>query len=147
MSAITFAGNLAADPELRFTPSGRTVARFTVIENRRRRTEDGQGWEDAEPNVYRVQVWGSFAENVVESCTKGDRVLVEGNIVTDRWVDKETGQDRTAQHVKADEVAFSLRYHSVRATKTPRTAGASATGGTASTYGTAEASTGDTAGE
>ena len=74
MSSITFAGNLAADPELRFTPSGRAVARFTVIENRRRRTEDGQGWEDAEPNVFRVQVWGSFAENVVESCGKGDRV-------------------------------------------------------------------------
>lgn len=120
MSTITFAGNLAADPELRFTPSGRAVARFTVIENRRRRTEDGQGWEDAEPNVFRVQVWGSFAENVVESCGKGDRVHVTGSIVTDRWMDKETREDRTAQHVKADEVSFSLRYHTVRATKATR---------------------------
>ena len=120
MSSITFAGNLAADPELRFTPSGRAVARFTVIENRRRRTEDGQGWEDAEPNVFRVQVWGSFAENVVESCGKGDRVHVTGSIVTDRWTDKETREDRTAQHVKADEVSFSLRYHTVRATKATR---------------------------
>lgn len=120
MSTITFAGNLAADPELRFTPSGRGVARFTVIENRRRRTEDGQGWEDAEPNVFRVQVWGSFAENVVESCGKGDRVHVTGSIVTDRWTDKETREDRTAQHVKADEVSFSLRYHTVRATKATR---------------------------
>lgn len=120
MSTITFAGNLAADPELRFTPSGRGVARFTVIENRRRRTEDGQGWEDAEPNVFRVQAWGSFAENVVESCGKGDRVHVTGSIVTDRWADKETREDRTAQHVKADEVSFSLRYHTVRATKATR---------------------------
>ena len=120
MSSITFAGNLAADPELRFTPSGRAVARFTVIENRRRRTEDGQGWEDAEPNVFRVQAWGSFAENVVESCGKGDRVHVTGSIVTDRWMDKETREDRTAQHVKADEVSFSLRYHTVRATKATR---------------------------
>lgn len=120
MSTITFAGNLAADPELRFTPSGRGVARFTVIENRRRRTEDGQGWEDAEPNVFRVQAWGSFAENVVESCGKGDRVHVTGSIVTDRWTDKETHEDRTAQHVKADEVSFSLRYHTVRATKATR---------------------------
>ena len=120
MSTITFAGNLAADSELRFTPSGRVVARFTVIENRRRRTEDGQGWEDAEPNVFRVQAWGSFAENVVESCGKGDRVHVTGSIVTDRWADKETREDRTAQHVKADEVSFSLRYHTVRATKATR---------------------------
>ena len=121
MSTIALTGNLAADPDLHFTPSGRAVARFTVIENRRRRTEDGQGWEDAEPNVYRVQVWGSFAENVVESCGKGDRVHVTGSIVTDRWVDKDTREDRTAQHVKADEVSFSLRYHTVRATKATRT--------------------------
>jgi len=126
MTSINFAGNLAADPELRFTPTGRAVARFTVMENRRRRTEDGQGWEDAEPNVYRVQVWGSFAENVVESCGKGDRVVILGSIVTDRWVDKETGEDRTAQHVKADEVVFSLRYHTVRATKATRSASAQA---------------------
>ena len=120
MSTITFAGNLAADPELRFTPSGRGVARCPVIETRRRRTEDGQGGEDAEPNVFRVQAWGSFAENVVESCGKGDRVHVTGSIVTDRWADKETREDRTAQHVKADEVSFSLRYHTVRATKATR---------------------------
>ncbi len=126
MTSINFAGNLAADPELRFTPSGRAVTRFTVIENRRRRTEDGQGWEDAEPNVYRVQVWGSFAENVVESCGKGARVVVLGSIVTDRWVDKETREDRTAQHVKADEVAVSLRYHTTRATKATRSASAQA---------------------
>jgi len=123
MSSITFAGNLAADPELRFTPSGRAVARFTVIENRRRKTEDGQGWEDAEPNVYRCQVWGSFAENVVESCAKGDRVHVTGSIITDRWTDKESGEARTGQHVKADEVSFSLRYHTVRATKATRSSG------------------------
>lgn len=122
MTTITFAGNLAADPELRFTPSGRQVARFTVMENRRRRTEDGQGWEDAEPNVHRVQVWGSFAENVVESCQKGDRVTVTGEVRTDRWTDKETGQERTSQHVRADEVGFSLKYHTVRATKSTRTA-------------------------
>lgn len=122
MTTITFAGNLAADPELRFTPSGRQVARFTVIENRRRRTEDGKGWEDAEPNVHRVQVWGSFAENVVESCQRGDRVTVTGEVRTDRWTDKESGQERTSQHVRADEVGFSLKYHTVRATKSTRSA-------------------------
>ena len=58
MTSISIAGNLAADPEIRFTPGGIAVARLTVIENRRRRTDDGQGWEDSEPNVYRVQVWG-----------------------------------------------------------------------------------------
>lgn len=124
MSTITITGNLTADPELRFTPTGRAVTRITVIENRRRRTEDGQGWQDAEPNVYRVQVWGSVAENVAESCAKGDRLHVTGSIFTDRWTDKETGSERTAQQINADEVAFSLRYHTVKATKATRSSSA-----------------------
>lgn len=122
MTHISFAGNLAKDVEIRFTPSGRQVARLTVIENRRRPAENGNGWEDAEPNVYNVQVWGSAAENVTESAGKGDRVVVIGTIVTDRWTDKESGGERTSQHVKADEVAFSLKFHTVRATKATRSA-------------------------
>lgn len=122
MSVITFAGNLAADPELRYTPSGQAVTRLTVIENRRRKSADGASWEDAEPNVYRVQVWGGAGENVFESCGKGDRVLITGRIVTDRWADKETGEARTGQHVTADEVGFCLRFHTVRGTKATRTA-------------------------
>jgi single-strand DNA-binding protein len=121
MSTITFAGNLANEPELRFTPSGRQVVRLTVIENRRRKTEDGSGWEDTEPNVYRVQAWGNYAENITESCSKGDRVVVSGSVRTDRWTDKDSGDARTAQHVVADEVAFSLKFHTVRATKATRT--------------------------
>lgn len=111
-------------PSCGFTPSGRNVARFTVIENRRRRTGDGQGWEDAEPNVFRVQAWGAFAENIIDSCGKGYRLHVTGSVITDRWTDKETREDRTAQHVKADKVSFSLRYHTVRATKAARSSGA-----------------------
>lgn len=115
MTFISFTGNLAADPELRHTQTGKAVARFTVIENRRRRTADG--WEDAEPNVFRVEVWNQQAENVAASLHKGDRAHVDGRIVTDRWDDKETGAPRTAQHVDADEVSFSLRFHTVTATK------------------------------
>lgn len=120
MSTLTFAGNLATDPETRFTPSGRQVVRLMVIENRRRRNQDGTSWEDAEPNVYYVQAWAGLAENVAESCSKGDRVTVTGSVITDRWTDKDSGEQRTSQHVKADEIGFSLRYHTVQATKAPR---------------------------
>lgn len=115
MATISFAGNLAADPELRYTQSGKPVAHFTVIENRRRRTANG--WEDAEPNVFRVEVWDQQAENVAASLHKGERAHVEGRIVTDRWDDKDSGAPRTAQHVAAEEVSFSLRFHTVQATK------------------------------
>lgn len=119
MSTITFAGNLTADPELRYTQNGRAVAHFTIIENRQRRSSDG-GFEDAEPNAFRVEVWGEQAEHVASSSHKGDRLTVEGRIETNRWTDKDTQQERTAQQVTAVEVGFSLKYHTVTAKKAER---------------------------
>lgn len=116
MSSITFAGNLADDVELRYTRNGRAVARFRVLENRRTRGTDGE-WTDAEPNAWRVQVWGDLADNVAASCAKGDRVHVTGDVHTDVWQDKESGQARRSQKIDADEVSFSLRFHQVKATK------------------------------
>lgn len=119
MTSITFTGNLAGDVESRSTPSGRQVARFTVIENRRRKNDETGEWEDGEPNVYRVQAWQGLAENVAASLSTGDRVVIVGSVRTDRWTDKETQEARTGQHVVADEVGYSLKFHTVTATKAP----------------------------
>jgi single-strand DNA-binding protein len=119
MATITFAGNLAADPELRFTPNGRAVVRFRVIENRRRRNDAGE-WEDDEPNVFRCEAWRSLAEHIAASAKSGQRVTVTGTITTQRWDDKDTGEPRTAQMVTADEVGISLRYHTATAEKAAR---------------------------
>ena len=120
MTTITTTGNLAADPELRRTKSGRTVIGFTLIENRRRRTADGQGWTDAEPNRFHVTAWGQLAENIAASIHKGSHVTVAGDISTRRWDDTETGQPRTAQSIDAEDVSVSLRFHTVEATKNER---------------------------
>ena len=120
MSTINFAGNLAADPVLRETPNGNFVASFTVIENQRRQTANG--WENAEPNAFRVEVWQQQAKNAAASLHTGERVHIEGRIVTKRWVDKDTQEPRTAQYVIADEVSVSLRFHTAVATKNPSTA-------------------------
>lgn len=82
---ITFSGNVAVDPEIRFTQSGAQLANFVVLENRSRRGANPGEWEDLEPNRYRVQVWAGLAENVVESVRTGDRVTVTGIVTTDRW--------------------------------------------------------------
>ncbi|MBP2437866.1 single-stranded DNA-binding protein [Microbacterium amylolyticum] len=121
MSSITFAGNLAEEVELRYAQNGRAMARFRVLENRRTRNADGE-WVDAEPNAWRVQVWGDMAENVAASCHKGDRVHITGDVQTDVWPDKETGQTRRSQKIDASEVSFSLRFHQVKATKMRGTA-------------------------
>lgn len=117
MSTITITGNLAAEPEHRTTHTGRDVTTFRVIENVRRRSENG--WEDDEPNVYRVQAWGALGEHVAASCSMGDPVVVLGAMRTSRWTDKDTGTERTAPFVVADEVGFSLRFHTVTASKAP----------------------------
>lgn len=116
---ISFAGNLTDDPEIRFTPNGKQVATFVVLENRSRRDESGE-WADSEPNRFRVQAWEGLAEHVAESVAKGDRVMVDGSITTDRWTDKDSGQARTSQIVKATEVGVSLKFHTARPIKATR---------------------------
>lgn len=95
-----------------------------MLENRRRRGANPGEWEDLEPNRYRVQVWAGLAENVVESVRTGDRVTITGIVTTDRWADKDTGEVRTAQVIKASDVGLSLKFHTATATKTPRSSAA-----------------------
>ncbi len=113
MSMITFAGNLADDPELAFTPSGKAVCKFRVLENRGKQTPGG--WKDEEPNGYNVQVWEGLAQNIADSLRRGDRVVVVGTIVTERWTDRDSQESRTKQFVRAREVGASLRFHVVTA--------------------------------
>lgn len=128
MSHITVTGNLTADPQFRRTQDGRSVVEFTLIENRR--TRNGDTYQDAEPNAFRVEAWASLAENINASLTKGSHVSVTGAIQTDRWNDKETGEPRTAQRIVASDVAHSLRFHTVTAIKNlPRTQGDAAPAG------------------
>lgn len=79
---ITIAGNLTADPELRFTPTGNPVALLRIASTPRRRDNNGQ-WVDGNTTFLDAETWGSGAENAAESLAKGDRVLIAGRIRTD----------------------------------------------------------------
>lgn len=136
-TVITFAGNAAADPELRYTPQGKPVANLRVLVNRRVRNAAGE-WEDAEPTAHNVTIWGQPAENIAETITRGDRVLVHGHVETETWDDRESGEKRTRQVVivneRDGEIGASLTYATARLTKTPR-----ATSKPNGTNGTSEA--------
>lgn len=119
MTTLTFAGNLASDPELRFTPNGTAVIDFTVIENRRTKNDAGD-WIDDIPNTFRVKAWRSLAENLADSLTKGLRVTVTGKLVTEKYHDRDTGDARYSTHIEADDVAVSCKFHTVTATKANR---------------------------
>jgi len=120
---ITVIGNLTADPELRFTPSGAAVANFTVASTPRTFDRQTNEWKDGETLFMRCSVWRDAAENAAESLTRGTRVIVQGRLVSRSWEDKESGQKRTVMEMQVDEVGPSLKYATAKVNKTQRGGG------------------------
>jgi single-strand DNA-binding protein len=103
----------AADPELRFSPSGVAVSRIRTVSSSRKRLDDGS-WVDDKTCWLDVTCFKQLAENVAESVAKGDLLVVTGKLQTDEWEDRETGQKRSATKMIADSVAVSLAFRTVK---------------------------------
>ena len=138
-TTITMIGNLVNDPELRFTPSGAAVAKFTVASTPRYLDKNTNEWKDGDSLFLQCNIWRQAAENVAESLTRGMRVIVSGRLKQRSYETKE-GEKRTVYEVEVDEVGPSLRNATPKVTKTTRPAGTS--GGSFSTP-TSEASAED----
>lgn len=119
MIPVTLVGNLTADPELRFTPSGAAVASFTVAVSKRVKDEAGN-WKDGPSSFVRCSVWRQYAENVGDSLAKGNRVIVQGQMAQREYEDK-SGEKRSVWECQVDEVGPALRYATARPTKAERT--------------------------
>lgn len=117
-NTVTLVGNITDDPELRFTPSGRPVANFTVAVNRRFKNNDGS-WEDKLDGFFRCNCWADMAENVAESLQKGTRVVVTGRLQQRSWEDGD-GNRRSAFEIQVDEVGPSLRWATASVQKSQR---------------------------
>ena len=115
---ITVVGNLTADPELRFIPSGAAVANFTVASTPRTFDRQANDWKDGETLFMRCSVWREAAENVCESLHRGDRVVVTGELVPRSW--EKDGQKHTVMEMQVEEVGPSLRYATAQVTKAQR---------------------------
>ena len=79
-TVITVVGNLTADPELRFTPSGAAVANFTVASTPRTFDKNSNEWKDGEALFLRCSIWRQAAEHVAESMQKGMPVIGRGRL-------------------------------------------------------------------
>lgn len=119
-TVITIKGNLGSDVDLRFTPSGKAAANFTVASTPRTFNRQTNEWVDGETLWMRCTAWGDMAENAAETLAKGMRVIVEGRLVSRSWDDKETGQRRTALEMQVDDVGPSLRYATAKVNRTQR---------------------------
>lgn len=125
---ITIVGNLTADPELRFTPSGAAVANFTVASTPRTFDRQTNEWKDGDTLFMRCSIWREAAENVAESLHRGARVVVTGRLVQRSWESPE-GEKRTVVEMQADEVGPSLKYATAQVTKAQRGGGGGGFGG------------------
>ena len=105
---VTLVGNLTADPELRFTPSGLAVANLRIAVTPRTRQQDGT-WTQGETTFHTVTVWRDQAEHAAESLTKGTRVLVVGRPKQRSWTDQD-GTEHHVTEVDAEELGPSLRW-------------------------------------
>jgi single-strand DNA-binding protein len=120
--AITVVGNLTADPELRFTPSGAAVASFTVAATPRVLDKATNEWKDGDAVFMRCSVWRQAAENVAESLQKGARVIVTGRLKQRSYETRE-GEKRTVMELEVDEVGPALKYATAKVNKVQRGGG------------------------
>ena len=92
VNKVILIGNLGRDPEVRNTPSGQTVASFSVATSRRWKDRDGNRQEQTE--WHNVVCWGRQAEIAGQYLTKGKQVFVEGRLQTRSWEDRQSGDKR-----------------------------------------------------
>ena len=96
-------GNLGRDPEVRYTADGRAVANVTIATSES--WKDKQSGERQEKTEWhRVVFFGRLAEIAEEYLKKGSQVYVEGSIRTQKWQDKESGQDRYTTEIVARDM-------------------------------------------
>jgi single-strand DNA-binding protein len=96
-------GNLGADPEVRQTQGGQTVATFRLATSER--WKDRQGQQQDRTEWHNVVVWGRLAEVVRDYLTKGSSVYIEGRIQTRQWEDQ-SGQKRYTTEIVANEMVM-----------------------------------------
>lgn len=120
---FTFEGNLADEPELRFTETGRAVCRLRVGHNTRRRSNAGE-WVNGPTMWVTVTAWEALAERIAGSLHKGDTVLVDGRDDLSVWAYVNQNNDKPAGQlqVTAANVALSLRFNPARSERADKPA-------------------------
>lgn len=103
LNKVFLIGNLGADPEVRYTPSGQAVANFRIATSDVWSDKNGERQERTE--WHRIVVWGKSAELCGEYLRKGRSVHIEGRLQTREWDDK-SGQKRYTTEIVADRVTF-----------------------------------------
>ncbi|CUO06134.1 single-stranded DNA-binding protein [Bifidobacterium pseudocatenulatum] len=115
-TVITIVGNLTADPEIRTTSSGASVASFTIASTPRSWNRNTNQFEDGQALFMRCSAWRDMAEHCAQSLSKGMRVIAQGRL-QQRSYQAQDGSNRTVIELQVDEIGPSLRYTTAQVQK------------------------------
>ena len=102
VNKVILVGRLGKDPEIRSTPSGTSVAKFSLATDDRFTDKNGEKQERTE--WHNIVAWGKLAEICGQYLRKGKLIYIEGAIRTDTWDDKETGQKKYRTEIIANQM-------------------------------------------
>ena len=103
VNKVILVGNLGRDAELRYTPGGAAVSKFSVATTEVWNDKSGQRQERTE--WHNIDLWGKQAESLSGYLVKGKQVYVEGRLQTDEYTDKD-GNKRKTTRVRCDRVVL-----------------------------------------
>ena len=115
-TVITIVGNLTADPELRTTRNGGTVANFSIAATPRTWNRNTNQFEDGQALFMRCSAWRDLATHCAQSLAKGMRVIAQGRL-QQRSYQANDGSQRTVVELQVDEIGPSLRYATAQVQK------------------------------
>ena len=104
VNKVILIGNLGKDPEVKYTPAGMPVAKFSLATNERFKDKEGQ-WQDR-TEWHNIVAFQRLAEIVGEYLKKGGKCYIEGSLRTSSWDDKESGQKKYKTEIIANDLVL-----------------------------------------
>jgi len=104
VNKVILIGNLGKDPEVKVTPSGTPVAKFSLATNERYKDKNGQ-WQDR-TEWHNLVAWQRTAEIIGEYVKKGSKIYVEGRLQTSSWDDKSTGEKKYRTEIIVNDLVL-----------------------------------------
>jgi single-strand DNA-binding protein len=104
VNKVVLLGHIGKDPDVRYTPSGTALAKFSLATNEAFKDKSGEWQERTE--WHNVVAWQRLAEIVGEYVHKGTRAYVEGRLQTSSWNDRQSGETRHRTEIVAREIVL-----------------------------------------
>ena len=105
VNKVILIGTLGKDPELKYTPQGTAVTKFSMATNESFKDKQSGEWKER-TDWHNIVCWQRTAEVAAEYLKKGRKVYIEGRLSTRSWDDKETGQKKYMTEVVANDLVL-----------------------------------------